>query len=473
MAPSVRGASSRVSKRQTEVQNYAKVSKSAKCRAQLKTAVKELTLAEPVKQKETPRSTSKRKRSEVHDDREAELESPRVTPSALKKAKIQLATPPESEREEEDLIDIEHTIDFRQLSLDGKGTRRSSVSDLPQTLRDLITLHSSFLRAFSLQLVHNGNYSTAELSSLMSSVTRLWKKHTINKEDIQRMLAIYELGSPSDHALGQSLKHKDSPFKLNLAGGGALRYSVEYVASKAYDEKKLQEQYEVEVESAFITQRKNPLSWLHKDIRLFPRLEVSIGLQTQARKYKASTARAEILGLSSQAQSRPGSQFPANADQANKVDGVNTPQVVKDRTLSLLDRVRAKGLASSGAPDSLAVLRRRAVGRISEVVEILRMKQQQKLGSSFNSSIHSSPGKVRGRVSFSLNQLVNEIKGSLPVPMGDVEIRKCFEILANDVPGLWLSIHTVGILQSVVLNGQGLSGMEVKKILDEDEQNRK
>ena len=141
--------------------------------------------------------------------------------------------------------------------------------------------------------------------------------------------------------------------------------------------------------------------------------------------------------------------------------------------MSLLDRVRAKGLAASSAPDSLAVLRRRAIGRISEVVEILRMKQHQKLGSSFHSSIHSSPSKVRGRVSFSLNQLVNEIKGSLPVPMGDTEIRKCFEILAKDVPGMWLSIHTVGILQSVVLNGQGLSGMEVKKILDEDEKNRK
>ncbi|KAI1609340.1 hypothetical protein EDD37DRAFT_163616 [Exophiala viscosa] len=472
MAPSVRGTSSRVSKRQTEVQNYAKVSKSAKSRAQLKTAVKELELVEATKKKETPRSSSKRKRSDVHDDSETEPESPRVTAIGLKKAKVQLATPPESEREEEDPIDIDQSIDFRQLSLGSKTARRNSVSDLPETLRDLVSLHSSFLRAFSLQLVHNGNSSTAELNSLMSSVTRLWKKHTVTKEDIQRMLAIYELGSPSDHALGQSLKHKASPFKMNLAGGNALRYSVEYVAPKAYDEKKFQKQYEVEVEAVFISQRKNPLSWLHNDIRLFPRLEISIGQQTQARKYKASAARAEILGLSSQAQSRPASQFPANADQANKAADVHTPQVVKDRTLSLLDRVRAKGLAASTAPDSFTVLRRRAIGRISEVVEILRMKQQRKLGSSFHSSIHSSPSKVRGRVSFSLNQLVNEIKGSLPVPMGDTEIRKCFEILANDVPGMWLSIHTVGILQSVVLNGQGLSGMEVKKILDEDEKNK-
>jgi len=85
MAPSVRGTSSRVSKRQTEVQNYAKVSKSAKSRAQLKTAVKELTLVEPVKHKETLRSSSKRKRSEVHDESETEPESPRVTAVGLKK----------------------------------------------------------------------------------------------------------------------------------------------------------------------------------------------------------------------------------------------------------------------------------------------------------------------------------------------------------------------------------------------------
>lgn len=389
-------------------------------------------------------------------------------------AKLQLATPPESEREEEDLIDIDRAIDFRQLSLGSKTTRRGSVSELPETLKDLLSLHSAFLRAFSLHLVHNGNSSAADLDSLMRSVTRLWKKHTVSKEDIQRMLAIYELGSPDDHALGQALKHKESPFKLNILGSDILRHSVEYVAgnntNQSYDEKRLQKQYEVEVEAAFITQRKNLSSWLHKDIRFFPRLEFSVGLQTQARRYKASAARTEILGLSALAQNQPVPHLPAQADQYNKDDALHSPQVVKERTLSLLDRVRSKALANSAStPDPLAVLRRRAIGRISEVVEILRMKQQQKLGSSFNSSIHSSPGKVRGKVSFSLNQLVNDIKGSLPVPMGEAEIRKCFDILANDVPGLWLSIHTVGILQSIVLNGPGLSGMEVKKILDEDE----
>jgi hypothetical protein len=113
------------------------------------------------------------------------------------------------------------------------------------------------------------------------------------------------------------------------------------------------------------------------------------------------------------------------------------------------------------------------MGRIGEVVDILRLKQQQKLGSSFVSSVHSSPGKVRGKVSFSLKQLISDIKGSLAVPMPDAEVRKCFEILANDMPGMWLSIHTVGILQSIVLNGPGPSGTEARKILEQNEKIRR
>lgn len=293
------------------------------------------------------------------------------------------------------------------------------------------------------------------------------------------MLAIYELGSSEDHMSNQLLKHKEGPFKLNLTGGDSFQHSVEYVGgargNQGYDEKKLQKSYEIEVEAAFISQRNNPASWLQKDVRFFPRLEFSVGLQTQARRGKAFAARAEILGLSSQAQSRVGSQFSAQASTSSESNEVQTPQIVKDRTLSLLDRVRTKALANSAAaPRSTeTILRRRAMGRIGEVVDILRLKQQQKLGSNFVSSVHSSPGRVRGKVSFSLKQLISDIKGSLAVPMADAEVRKCFEILANDIPGMWLSIHTVGILQSIVLNGPGPSGTEVRKILEENEKTRR
>lgn len=286
------------------------------------------------------------------------------------------------------------------------------------------------------------------------------------------MLAVYELDASSAVVSGQLVRHQDSPFRLNLNGSDVLRYSVEYVQrNQEYDERKLQQSYEVEIEAVAISHRPTLNGLLPKDGHSLPRLEFSVGLQTQARKAKASAARREILGLSAQAQNRPGSQFSSQPSSSAGGNDVQTPQVVKDRTLSLLDRVRAKALASAStaSPSPETMLRRRAVGRIGEIVDILRLKQQQKLGSSFDSSVHSSPGKVRGKVSFSLKQLVGDIKGSVAIPMADAEVRKCFEVLAQELPGMWLSIHTVGILQSIVLNGPGPSGAEVKRILEEKE----
>lgn len=393
--------------------------------------------------------------------------------------KLQLPTPPSSQFDQEDSADFDPPIELCQLSLSATANTKflSSPEELPSILQDYTSLHRAFLRAFGLHRVHNGNSSPADLSSLLGSVTRLWKKNTVTKEDIQRLLAIYELGScgvPTDHIL----QHKQGPFTLTLTGTGIPRYSVEYVGGSktstgapAFNEVNLQKSYEVQVDEVFDCQRNNPESWLHKDVRACPRLEFSIGTQTQARKDKASAARKEILGLSSQAQNRPGSQFSMPTNTYSEVNEIQTPQVVKDRTLSLLDRIRSKALANSTATPqtSESILRRRAIGRISEVVEMIRMKQQRKVGSGFNSSIHSSPSKVRGKVSFSLNQLVSDIKGSMAVPMDASEVRKCIDLLAHDVPGVWLSVYTVGSVESVVLNGPGLSGVHVKKILLDDE----
>jgi hypothetical protein len=144
-----------------------------------------------------------------------------------------------------------------------------------------------------------------------------------------------------------------------------------------------------------------------------------------------------------------------------------TTQALKARTLSLFDRVRAKHLANSTTttPTTDEILRHSAIGRIDEIVEILRMKQQQKLSATYMSSAHTSPGKTRGKVSFSMMQLVNDIKTSLSVPIGSEEIKKCIEILANEVAGGWCEVFDMGTVKSVILNGNGMSGVVVKKML--------
>jgi hypothetical protein len=392
----------------------------------------------------------------------------------MTKAKVQLPTPPSSQRQSPVDLELSPTISFRQLSLESEDAPQAQ-QEPPPVLQDFVALHAAFLKAFSLHIVHNGQSAPANLDSLMSSVTRLWKKHTVANEDIQRILAIYEL-DVTTHFSGRLLKHQEGPFKLTKTGSDYVRCNVEYVgwgsnraASSRWDEYNLQQLYEAEIEGLWISSRKNPTCWVHGEVRNYPKLDFAVGVQTQARKAKAEAARREILGLSTQAQNRRGAQFAAQSTKDTGNEEVQKPGTVKDRALSLLDRVRAKAAASASAASQSpeAVLRTYAVGRISEVVEILRMKQQRKLSSTFVSSVHSSPSKVRSKVSFSMNQLVSDIKDSLRIPLGDAEIRMCFKILELEVPGMWLSTHAFGAVQSVILNGPGLSGFEVKKMLDE------
>ncbi|EXJ66998.1 uncharacterized protein A1O5_09644 [Cladophialophora psammophila CBS 110553] len=487
MAHSVRGSSTRVSKRQATVDIHAKVlkiskaSKSPRTSAGLKSKLGEGVLKPVVYTKKSVKHVPlpKRKRDAVQDDSENELDGVYTTRIISKKPKLQLPTPLSSQRQErKESIDMEFspTMTFRQLSLDTDNSEPVPQT-LPPVLQDFVSLHAAFLKAFAIHIVHNGQSTPADLGSLMGSVTRLWKKHTVTKEDIQRMLAIYEL-DVSTHFSGRLLNHQEGPFKLTMVGADFVRYNVEYVGAGSkrpvdprWDEYDLQKLYEAEIEACWISQRSNSSCWLHGAIRNFPRLNFAVGIETQVRKAKAESARREILGLSSQAQNQAGAQFPMHMNDNSENKETSTPQIVKDRTLSLLDRVRARALVNSSMTPRTAeaTFRRYALGRIAEVVEILRMKQQRKLSTNFVSCVHSSPGKVRGKVSFSMNQLINDIKTSLAVPIGDAELRMCIHILEDEVPGIWVSVYTIGTVESVILNGPGLSGVEIKKILDEKE----
>jgi hypothetical protein len=377
------------------------------------------------------------------------------------------------------LIDIEIStpIQFAELSLSGKPTSNAShLQELPPVLQDMKSLHKSFLKAFTIHFAHNGQSTPADLHFLLSTVTRIWKKRMVSREDIQRMLAIYEIGSNSQ-VLSKTMKFRNSPFKLNMAGlGDNIRYHVEYrgtqiLGQSSYEEQKLQDFYEQQLEEVFITERGQSNSWLNDDTSLLPRLEFEMGIQTQVRREKASVARNHILGLPAGNQSRATPEVAAQKTEQAKSEENSPSQALKARTLSLFDRVRAKQLANSttSGPTTESILRSRAISRLDDVVDILRMKQQQKLGATLGSSLYSSPGKTRSKVSFGLNQVIHDIKSSLSVPIADEEIRMCINILSKDVPGTWLTTFSMGSVQTIILNGLGMSGVETKRMLSGDE----
>jgi len=307
------------------------------------------------------------------------------------------------------------------------------------------------------------------------------------KEDIQRMLALYEISEDST-VLGRTpIKYKASPFKLTISG---TRTCIDYVRGSAnssprglmsilFSESCLQTLFKAKIMSLFQSSRSNSaLHFLNGSLADFPLLACSIGAQTIARQERASARRSDILNLSAQAQKRSQPKLPSTLCKETEAQTeTQIAEKVKSRTQSLFDRVKAKQLANSSilTPTAEMILRRHAIGRIAEIVEIIRMKQQQKMSANFVSAVHFSPSRVKNKVSFSLNQLTSEIKNSVSVPIGDDEIRMCLKMLAGEVPGFWVSMFEMGSgeskITSVVLTGQGMGGREVQRRLEEKEVN--
>jgi hypothetical protein len=354
------------------------------------------------------------------------------------------------------------------------------------------------LKALSIHFAHNGLSTPAELASLLKTVTCLWKKHAVKKEDIQRMLALYEFSSEQDRSAvlqtGCNVSHKEGPFQLTTSGAaGSMRVCVEYVGRRDMDakgslhshfsEKDLQYLFELDLLCLYQASCHKPnthLAFLSGPLTEFPLLSCTIGTQSAIRQEKASARRTEILSISNASQQRQQKKLVIQADpfpEAREKTDNEVALAIKSRTKSLFDRIAARQAinASSSVPTAASILRRHAVGRISEIVEILRMKQQQKsVGRNhlLSNSNSTSPTKLGQRVSFSMKQLQIEIRDSASVPIGDEEIRLCLQMLAEEgTTAKWLKILESGVGDRmsafVVLEGNGMSGRDVQKILEE------
>ena len=413
-------ALSRVIKRQSKVCAFGKVSKTAskaaaayvKSTQQTVGKVTELPLVELENQEKFRPTTAGKRKRDTEDDGKSD------------------------DNEEGATFDL-------PLSKKPKTTPNS-----PDILQDLTELHKHFLTAFSIHCAHNGHATPAEMGAIQQSVTRLWKKRVVTTEDLQRMLAVYEIEA-TETITQREVNHNKAPFKLVILGVGSNACStVQYAVTTQLDEKQ-----EIHVYGDAIRR----LSSTHTTAASIPLLAFARGTQTQRRQQKATALREHILNKT--AAHLPSQEPDVSSLNIQDETPLPTPSALKARTLSLFDRVKAKQtlLASTSTPTAQQVLRRHAIGRIAEVVEILRMRQQQ-----------SSAGRNGGRVSFSSKQVMEIIKQSMSVPIGDEEVRACLEMLNRDVPGGWVTEWRVGDVKGVVLEGMGSSGVEIRKLLESE-----
>ena len=370
-----------------------------------------------------------------------------------------------------------------------------TVDTLPETLQNILSLHSCFLKALSIHYAHNAAGSPAPLGHLSETMTSLWKKHCVIQVDIQRMLALYEYSSEPVPVFDDERKviHNMGPFKLIASGvGNAKAVTVEYVGEAdsitgtrsfafmpaPFDVRNLQMIFKLHLVELVIASRNasnTALSFITKGLSVFPLLACALGSQSAQRQQKALERRTEILRLSTAAQMRRSklTKSPAHEATVSCQEDEPVAATVKYRTQSLFDRVAAKAAlnASSFTPTAADILRRHAIGRIEEVVGILRMKQQQK--SRPSSGFSPVQPKAVGKVSFSMSQLKRDIGDSVTIPISQDEVRVCLKILADEIQQSWVKIVESGVgerkTEFVVLEGDGMAGTEVKKVLEEGE----
>lgn len=252
--------------------------------------------------------------------------------------------------------------------------------------------------------------------------------------------------------------------------------------SYLFDHKKVHDFYVAHIyalDSAWTKERHSHLSFLEEDsIGKFPRLGCDIGTQTAARQSHISQQRAEILTLSTAAQLRNTTTASSTADSKGEAIS-NAIAVIESRKQNLLDRIKAKQIASktNAKPTHHQILRKHALGRIREVTDILRMMQQQQKGEIKSKSRNSEAWEIKsatpaGKVSFSLTQLRNNIKSSSRVPISDEEVNMCLSMLSEEIDGTWVKmIEGRGGSGAifVVVEGDGPSGREVQSRLSERE----
>ena len=381
--------------------------------------------------------SSKRRHNEVDSENEDASVMRRPLKSIRKMKTVDLPTPPASSPEPE---------------------------ILSQSLEELRSLHKAFTQALSVHYAHHGTQNGTSLDAILPAVTRLWKRKTVTQEDIERMLAVYELQEQSTESVNQKL----SPWKLIKTGIGHSQHTkVERVgqANGGFLEQQLQQRYELLIESLQRTaQEGSKYNFVFGSISEFPRLQCEIGQQTQARKEKIDTIKSTVM---KPVQTEPDFSKLNISCPSDVHAPVTREDRLKSRTLSLFDRLKAKQITNSalGAqPTSAEMLKRRALHRIPDIIDTLRMKQSQKLNSMFRSDfgMPSTSRNMSVKVSFSLEQLVQEIRDSGRAPVASEEIRECIIVLGRDVPDTWCTVYFGESMKCVTLQGEGWTKAQIK-----------
>ncbi|KAH8707595.1 hypothetical protein GQ44DRAFT_743242 [Phaeosphaeriaceae sp. PMI808] len=358
---------------------------------------------------------------------------------------------------------------------------------LPTELLNLLALHSSFLTALSLHYAHNGTSTPADLRDLTTTTTKVWRHRQVTLDDIRLLIGVLDHSPSGQH----------NPYYLSNYGHGKICMEIKDSSPlmdgmTRLNEEGLQNMFKDGLDNLWSQWRTaqqsttRPIAapkrgrgrpkkvhvdqscvdalldddsisrFLSKlplaDITTCASLATIAPLQEKGRKrlreFKESVQQGRAQKKTRQSTGKENEPVLAQNSQISPVQTKITEYAAVRKT-NLLDRILAKQEAAKSGPavpTTAELQRRAALQRAPEVLRLLSLLCASKPGI---------------RVSFSTTTLLQSLRGSIRSPISQEEAMKCIEVLACEVTPGYVSIVSMGVISSVVIN-QAMRPTDVK-----------
>ena len=309
---------------------------------------------------------------------------------------------------------------------------------LPTELRDLLSLHASFLTALSLHSAHNGSSASAiGIKTLLPLITANWRKRSVTLPDIRKMLALTQRARPS-FTLEDRARAGVFLVRTEQSGPSSTR------TNNYIDESELNAVFESGLRKAWLEwSNETPEELLtgRAFVRQLPLVDM---IQTEAAKNTSilfSRGQQRLTDLKAgQAAAKAEAALPHTPVTSIAKDTSG----IQNRNTSLLDRILAKQAVASNlpaGPTRTELERKSALHRVEDVTRVLDML-----------------AAGQPRASFSMTAMVQHLQQSLRTPITREEVERCLGIMATEIMPTFVRIISSGSMNGVVVTKGGKIG---------------
>lgn len=305
---------------------------------------------------------------------------------------------------------------------------------LPVELRDILSLYSSFLTAFSLHTAHNGGSTSAvNIKLLLPSVTASWRKRSVTVPDVRKMLALTQKA-------GSSFRLEDRA----RAGIFLARIISDEQPNSYLDEAELNTTFETVLRQAWAgwssTTPEEHLT-ARAFVRQLPLVEM---VQTEAARNASPLFSRGQQRLADLKAGQAAAKAEAESSQTPVAMASKSNSGIQNRNTSLLDRILAKQAhtaALPAGPTRTELERKSALHRIEDVTRVLDML-----------------ATGQPRASFSMPAMVQHLQQSLRNPITREEVERCLNIMSTEIMPSFVKVVASGAVKGVVVTRGGKIG---------------